>query len=407
MPAVDLEMRSINDDEVTAYLVAVDLGFGEDTHPDDEAVFRSMMPLDRTVAVFDGTELVGTLGDWALTVGVPGGGSLPMAGTTVVGVRSTHRRRGILRAMVERHLAMVVDRGEPLAGLWASESAIYGRFGFGLANEAHEITIDTRLTSVPPGPEDVTVELAHSRDVPAQVAPFWTSLTARRAGWIDRGEPRWKAIAADPEHRRQGASAMRHVIARRGGEVVGHVAYRQKTKWEHDLPGGSIVISTLAALDADANRALWHYVTNIDLFPHVSLWNAPLDDTVAMEASNLRQVGRRVLDALYVRVLDVVTCLEGRRYQTDGEIAIEVRDDLGHAAGAFRLTVSDGVGRVSTIDGGAAVVLDVRELGALYLGRDCSAALGRLGRIGGDADAVAQLGRIFRTATAPYCPEMF
>ena len=199
MPAVDLEMRSIDDDEVMTYLVAVDLGFGEDAHPDDEAVFRTMMPLDRTVAVFDGTEMVGTLGDWPLTVGIPGGGSLPMAGTTVVGVRSTHRRRGILRAMVERHLEMVVDRGEPLAGLWTSESAIYGRFGFGLANEAHEITIDTRLTSVPPGPSDITLQLVGGDDVLANVAPFWTSLTARRAGWIDRGEPRRNATVAGPE----------------------------------------------------------------------------------------------------------------------------------------------------------------------------------------------------------------
>ena len=36
------------------------------------------------------------------------------------------------------------------------------------------------------------------------------------------------------------------------------------------------------------------------------------------------------------------------------------------------------------MDSRPALGLDVRELGTLYLGRDCAAALGRLGRIEGD-----------------------
>ena len=65
----------------------------------------------------------------------------------------------LLRSMMLRHLEMAIERGEPIAGLWASESAIYGRFGFGQAVDAHEISIDARLTSVPPGPDDVTLAL--------------------------------------------------------------------------------------------------------------------------------------------------------------------------------------------------------------------------------------------------------
>ena len=34
---------------------------------------------------------------------------------------------------MRRQLEDVRDRGEPLAGLFASEGAIYGRFGYGLA----------------------------------------------------------------------------------------------------------------------------------------------------------------------------------------------------------------------------------------------------------------------------------
>src|SRR5690606_22467549 len=76
------------------------------------------------------------------------GGVLPMAGVTYVGVKPTHRRRGILRAMMQRQLSDVREAGEPLAGLWASESIIYGRFGYGQAASGSSFTIDREHTDL-------------------------------------------------------------------------------------------------------------------------------------------------------------------------------------------------------------------------------------------------------------------
>src|SRR5206468_1707919 len=55
------------------------------------------------------------------------------AGVTWVGVSSSHRRRGVLTQMMRAQLDDVRARGEPLAALYASESPIYGRFGYGIA----------------------------------------------------------------------------------------------------------------------------------------------------------------------------------------------------------------------------------------------------------------------------------
>jgi predicted acetyltransferase len=47
-------------------------------------------------------------------------------------------------------LQAVRDRGtEPVAALWASEGAIYGRFGYGLASGQAHYDIATRETSLP------------------------------------------------------------------------------------------------------------------------------------------------------------------------------------------------------------------------------------------------------------------
>ena len=139
----------------------------------------------------------------------------------------------------------------------------------------------------------------------------------------------------------------------------------------------------------------------------MSFWNAPVDDLLTLDAADPRQVHRSVIDTLYVRVLDVRAALEARTYEIDGAVTLEVADDLGFASGTFRLDVADGVARVSRTDAAAEVALDVRELGALYLGMGGAGRLAAAGRISGEAAAVTLLDRLFRTAAAPWCPEMF
>ena len=77
---------------------------------------------------------VGTTGVYSLRMAVPGA-VLPVAGVTAVSVLPTHRRRGVLRSLMRRQLADIAARGEePIAALWASETPIYGRYGYGRAS---------------------------------------------------------------------------------------------------------------------------------------------------------------------------------------------------------------------------------------------------------------------------------
>src|SRR5438105_15608448 len=105
-----------------------------------------VIEMDRMHAAFDGDQIVGGAGAYTYDFSVPGG-SLPCAGVTVVGVYPTHRRRGVLRSMMDAQLRDVHERGEPIAALWASEETIYGRFGYGLAAWCGEMKLPREWSS--------------------------------------------------------------------------------------------------------------------------------------------------------------------------------------------------------------------------------------------------------------------
>jgi len=408
----NLEFRSVTDDEFATYCATVYRGFGEDMDGDgaDDLVdrFRAVLPLERTVAAFDDGAIVGTLGDFALGMTLPGGHQAPTAGTTAVTVAPTHRRRGVLREMMQRHLQMALDRGEPVVALWASEPAIYGRFGFGLATERHRIEFDARLVTVGAPADGVKLQSITSDHLIEVVAPMWTAIARRadRPGFIDRSTARWDDLAADPPSERGGATAIRHVVARRDDQVVGYLAYRQQKKWEQ-LPEGTVSVRAMVAADEQVRSALWHFAANVDLFPIVEFWAAPLDDPVAHESSNAAAVRRTVEDGLYVRILDLERALEARTYEVDDRLVLGVDDAAGFAHGTFELSVTDGKASVSPSDDSPDLRLDVRELGVLLLGRDAAHMLASVGRIQGEPGAVRRLSNLFRTGRAPSCPEMF
>jgi predicted N-acetyltransferase YhbS len=135
-------LRAIQPEEFDAFFRANNIAFGR--YPSDEVldVWRGCCELDRTLATFDGDQIVGTAGAFSFELTVPGPALLPAAGVSWVAVVPTHRRRGILLDMMRRQLLDVRERGEPLAVLLAAESGIYGRFGYGLASSVMDVQIE-------------------------------------------------------------------------------------------------------------------------------------------------------------------------------------------------------------------------------------------------------------------------
>ena len=278
---MDFQVRAIREEELDTFREKLSRGFGGDL-PDKDDVgherFMGFLPLERTRAAFEGPEMVGTLGCFPFDLTVPGG-VVPMGGTRMVTVQATHRRRGALRVMMLDHLADVRASGEPLAGLWPTESSIYGRFGFGAATERHEVELDAGAMQFSDDTVDGSVRLITADEATEVMVPIYERLVASRPGMLSRSAPYWKwHVLDDRSDRRGGMSARRYAIHRGPDGDDGYVMYRQKEHWEGFFSNGKVSVSELQAGTPAAHDALWKYVTSIDLFPNVVYWNQPVDD---------------------------------------------------------------------------------------------------------------------------------
>lgn len=407
---MSLITRPITGGEVATFRGLLARGFGfeipeEDQEPDR---FLAVTPLERTVGAFDGNEMIGTLAAFPFDITVPGGAAVAMAGTTMVTVQPTHRRRGALTAMMQEHLDDARARAEPLAGLWASESVIYGRFGFGPATENDQVEMH--------GPRiDLREEGGNLRFVAAEeslvvLAGVYDSVWRHRPGMLSRTPAWWKnEILFDPTRWRDGASPLHAVLHESYGIPDGYALFRQKPEWGEGFPVGQVRVKELIAASDDAHTGLWRFLTSVDLFPEIRYSNAPVDDSLRWKVADPRRVTRKRWDALWLRVLDVPTALAARTYAADGSLRFRLTDRFRpDNDGVYELEVVEGSGVCERVRGAEPdLVFDVDVLGGLYLGGGDAVSLARGGRIEGGDEAVVRLQRMFRGDSQPWCEEIF
>jgi predicted acetyltransferase len=406
---MEITTRPISEDETVPFREAIMLGFGEDLNDEEfPPEWLEVIPLDRTVAAFDGDSIVGTLAGFPFDVTVPGGKQIAMAGTTIVTVAATHRRQGVLTAMMRDHLEDGTVRCEPLVGLWASESLIYGRYGFGVASENEEIEMDQTRVSI--DGDAGSVRMITAEEAGVVLPALYDVERSRRPGMLSRTEKWWdQNLFFDPSVRRRGFSAQRYLIHETDGKPDGYAIFRQKSDWETGFPNGKIRVREIIANSLPAHTGIWRFITNIDLFPQIVFWNLPVDDPLRWKVPDHRRIVRKRWDALYLRILDVVQALEARTYAADGTLRLAVDDSfMPELGGSFEIDVVDGNASCRRIDAGDIdVTLSTVELASLYLGGGNAHAMSLADLVRGDADSITLLGRMFRGDVAPWCEEVF
>jgi len=319
------------------------------------------------------------------------GATLPVAGLTWVGVHPGHRRRGILRAMIDDHLQRAAARGETVSALTASEPAIYGRFGYGLATRVASLTL-RRGAGLHPvaGSDEVEVSFeafdpGRHADLVAQVHAAAGASGPNRPGWVTRETPELReAFLADPPMARGGLESRRLLVARRHGHPTGYAMLRRKLEWTDGSAAGTVHVRETVALDAATAHALWSRLLDMDLTSAVEVGQLTMDDPLFSLLVDLRAAKPRLTDNIWIRLIDVPGALAGRQYATDLDLVIEVEDDLiGGNAGRWRLTArgfSPDVTVARTKDPWD-VRLPVAALGTLYLGGGSAASLAAAGRL--------------------------
>jgi predicted acetyltransferase len=403
-----VEVRPSRDEgEWDRAFMAIGQYFGmEAIGADDRARFGRLLPLERMLAAWDGDEIVGGAAGFAFRLSVPGG-ALPCTGTTVVGVAPTHRRRGVLRAMMRAHLALVRERGDPLAALWASDEGIYGRFGYGRAAFAGELEVPREhVAFAAPVEPRGQVRLVGPDEALEAFPPLWEALAQRRPGMHLRPREWWEdRTIADPKERREGAGPKRLALLEQDGAAAGYAIYHHDMSFAGGVSTGKVVVVEAIAAEPDAAAALWRFLLDIDWVASISVSLVPPDHPLFFLLAQPRRARYRMGDGLWLRLVDVGAALSGRTYAADEELVLEVRDELcPWNEGRWRL--ADGV--AERTEDAADLALGVAALGAAYLGGIGFAQLAQGGHVEELREgAVDRADRLFRHPLHPWCPEIF
>ncbi|WP_341717237.1 GNAT family N-acetyltransferase [Micromonospora sp. FIMYZ51] len=406
--SLPIETARVEDfDEMNRFLNTL---FHHALEPEAYEAEKAIFEPARALVVRDGAELVATATAFTRDLAVPGG-EVPAAHVSMVGVAPTHRRRGLLTAMMHRQLRDIRDAGrEPVAVLWASEGRIYPRFGYGLASQRLEIDSVTAELRLPaPTPDEGRLRL----DLPANRRPdlarVYDQARLDRPGWSARDDRWWRYVLVDPESQRGGATERRVVLHEGPDGVDGYGLFRTKAEWDSGGPKSTTTVDEVVATSPAAYRAIWRMLLSIDLTRRLTSNRAAVDEPLLWLVDEPRRLGVRQIDALWVRVVDVPAALAARRYATDLDVVIEVTDDLlPENTGRWRLVGGPKTASCTPATGPADLACDVRCLGELFLGGASLTTLAAAGRVRElRSGALAETTPAFTWHRAPSAMEVF
>jgi predicted acetyltransferase len=304
---------------------------------------------------------------------------------TDVTTSAAHRRRGLLRRMIEDDLADAVAQGIPVAALTASEATIYGRWGFGPATFRHGVDVDTTpgfafRSFTDPG----RVELLEPVDAWPHVKGVFDAFHARQRGSVE-----WPVQYEDMHtgaYDFNGSGSNRKIRVAvhldTDGRVDGFAIFQHGEK-------DTVRVDEMAALDPQAQLGLWSFLAAMDRVKTVTFNLFHPHDPLMWALADLNRVKTtEVQEFLWLRLLDVPRALAARPWREDGTVVLEVDDPQGHASGRFEVATRDGAATVARTDGEADVRLTAATLGTLYLGNVPVLQLHRAGQVDGADGAV-------------------
>jgi predicted acetyltransferase len=351
---------------------------------------------------------VGTAAAYSFELTLPGEILVPAAGVSAVGVLPSHRRQGVLSAMMRHQLTELRSRGEFLSVLLATEALIYRRFGYGPATFTSRLTVPRhkaafalpRAYGTADVPAAGSIELLRRAECGEILEEVYDRYRRAQPGALSRPHRWWALGAGQPPV----SPAPRYVAVHRDADGVpdGYASY------SIDEPDTLTVDETIATDDA-VSTALARFVLGHDLVTQVVFKHVPPEHPLRWQLAdfNAGQVSNHT-DWLWVRLLDIPRALTARGWFTDGELVLDVEDPFLGEHGRYLLTVRDGHADCVPTDREPDLSLDVSDLGSVYLGGTSPSTLVRAGHIRAHRPGAATLAdALFRAERAPHCLHWF
>ncbi len=387
---------------LTEYVYAGAYGFGE-----DNLTTQANQP-EWLLCAFDGAKLVASYGTLPFTMRA-NGNAMALGGVTTVGTLPEYRRRGLLRALTEHAFTEQREAGPSVTALWASQAAIYQRYGYCVGSVQGNYSIDSvdinLLQEPDPGLSVTRCSLAEGFEDLRQI---YREFVAKRFLYLHRSKPLWNNNTLNTD---QNSGPVHAAICRNSaGEGVGYVVYTLLPgKVAHRARAQEIEIRDLTWLDIDVCRALWSFIARHYLVGRVTWHKAPLDDPTPELLVEPRLLHAQQTEGVWFRVVDVARALNERGYSVDGEIVLGVTADplTPWNEGTYHLRVADGIAEVVKTSQQPEITLPIKSLASVYCGFRRVGQLANWGLLEGEATAIARADSLFATTHAPHCPDNF
>ncbi|MGH8962163.1 MAG: GNAT family N-acetyltransferase [Jatrophihabitantaceae bacterium] len=393
---MDIQIRRAVAAEYPAIAEVDGANFGFHYGEQELADARLELDLDRVVVAVDGARIVGVSAELPMRMTVPGGEVAAM-GLTWVSVEITHRRRGVLRAMIEQQLREHAAEGLAATVLAASEGGIYGRYGFGVASHVRRTRVD-RLRARLAAPVDGSAVRRLTTDEARDLLPGLYQRWRRDVpGALTRSDDRWRLALLDREYQRHGMSGLFHLV-----HPDGYVTYRIKSDWGDGDPKHLCWLVDYVPITPESHAALWQALLSMDLIGAIESHRIPLDDPLPLLLADYRRTETtHVGDGMWVRPLDPALLLSARDYAVEIETVLQVIDPvLGD--GRYLLRGGPEGATCERTDRSADLTLGVGSLGAVSLGGVRLARHARAGQVAGDARAITRLDRALVADRLPF-----
>ncbi|WP_405843696.1 GNAT family N-acetyltransferase [Streptomyces platensis] len=410
-----MEIRSTTDEDLDVFVDTLHAAFGRFPETPTEGgggVWWSALEMDRNLLAMTAEgRPVGTAGAYSFELTLPGEILAPAAGVTAVGVLPSHRRQGVLSAMMRHQLTELRARGEFLSVLLASEAPIYGRFGYGPATYTQRLTVPrhqaafarprARGTAGAPatGSDTGSVEVLRRAECGEILEEVYDRYRRAQPGALSRPHRWWALGAGQPPV----SPAPRYVAVHRDADGIpgGYASY--------SVESGTLTVDEIIATDDAVFTALARFVLGHDLVTQVVFKHLAPGHPLRWQLADFRAVQvSDDTDWLWVRLLDVPRALTARGWFMDGEIVLDVDDPFLGEHGRYLLTVRDSKADCVPTDREPDLSLDVSDLGSVYLGGTAPSTLVRAGHIRAHRPGAPALAdALFRADRSPHCLHWF
>ena len=360
------------------------LVFHEQLNAEQRAAEQKMTEIERSVVAEQDGRVVGHATALTRDLTVPGA-IVPAAHVTGVGVAPTHRRQGVLTRMMRHQLQEIATAGrEPVAVLWASESAIYPRFGYGPASGRLSLEIANREVGLvePPAAPTGRLRMIDPSAAQDELAAVYERARSHQVGLSSRGPKWWKHLMTDRSGSHAGRTGVRGVLYEDESGPAAYAIWTVEDGWSEWGPACKVGVRETMANSPEAYAAVWRFLLGIDLARTVKYWFASADEPLQFLVRDPRKLGRRYLDGLWIRLIDLPAALEARQYAAPLDAVLEVTDPI-LAANSGRWRLSGGPDKVTctrTTDA-PDFTCSITDLGAAYLGGTSLTALAAAGRV--------------------------